>query len=241
MTTQDSFYLERLKTYLSNNEYFLTRVGHETNSRWNMIGSRQALEYNTKFVVKNINYHEQEYKGFQLIVKETIFEVKTVLDKNGLPTKNYIEENEITGYINQQDQSLFVASAYEIGGWSDSIANLAWYGQGAVIHYYGKSDQLKKTLKTAQKKLDILSQAKIIKDTLIQIADERLNYNEAVNPFNVSVGDQVWVDAHGRKRKGVITSTTGSRFNVVYLTPSNHEDLKYKTVGIPNMYVKENP
>lgn len=242
MTTQNSFYLKRLKRYLSKNKYFLSTVGHTTNSRWNMVGSRKPLEFNTKFTVKEINYHEQEYKGFQLIIQETQFQVQTVLDKNGLATQWHIDESEISGYIDQQDQSVFVAFAYEIGNADlDAITDLKWFSQGSVIYCYGKSDQLKKTLKTAQKKLDILAQAVAVKDTLIQITNERLNYNEGVNPFNVVVGDQVWIDAHGRKRKGVITSTTGSRFNVVYLTPSNHDDLKYKTVGIPNIFVKENP
>jgi hypothetical protein len=239
--TKDSFYLERLKRFYETHNHYQSKVGDSHNSIWGL-SSRTKLEHYCYFEVKDILFHEQEYKGFQLIIKETQFIAKTILDKNGLPCKDaWLDVKDIGGYIDQQDQATFVAFAWEIGGDYDTLADLNWLGMGAIINQLGTSNSLKKTTKTAQKKLDILAQVHAVKDTLIQIADERLNYNEAVNPFNVIVGDQVWIDAHGRKRKGVITSTTGSRFNVAYLTPSNHNDLKYKTLGIPHLFVKESP
>jgi hypothetical protein len=242
MTTQtkDNFYLERFKKLADRSDLYLSK-GSKHRTLWDQISSRKRLPYLTEYFVNDVVYHEQDYLGFQLIVMEHKFDIKTVLDKTGQPTTDHwLDEAEISGYIDHQTGSLFRAYAWEIGNSTyDAITELNWLGQGAVITSFGGSNSLTKTIKTAQKKLKLLAEVKNVRDVLIKIADERLNYNEATNPFNVVVGDQVWVDAHGRKRKGVITSTTGSRFNVAYLTPSNHEDLKYKTVGIPHIFIKE--
>jgi hypothetical protein len=242
MTTQtkDSFYLERFKKIVEQPNLYLAK-GSISRTLWDQINGRKRLEYLTKYEVSDIKFHEQEYLGFQLIVVEHQFDISTVLDKTGQPTSDHwLDEADISGYIDHRTGSLFRAWAWEIGNpVYDAITELRWFDQGTAINSFGGSNSLIKTTKTAQKKLKILSEVKNVRDTLVQIVDERLNYNEAINPFNVLVGDQVWVDAHGRKRKGVITSTTGSRFNVAYLTPSNHEDLKYKTVGIPHIFIKE--
>jgi hypothetical protein len=242
MTTQDSFYLERFKKVVEQPDRYLGK-GFITRTLWDLGSSRTRLDYLTKYFVSDVVYHEQNYLGFQLIVMETKFDISTVLDKTGQPTSDHwLDDADISGYIDHRTGSLFRAWAWEIGNpVYDAITELRWFDQGTVINSFGGSNSLIKTTKTAQKKLKLLAEVKHVKDVLIQIADDRLNYHEAINPFNVVVGDHVWVDAHGRKRKGVITSTTGSRFNVAYLTPSNHEDLKYKTVGIPNIYVRSNP
>jgi hypothetical protein len=41
-------------------------------------------------------------------------------------------------------------------------------------------------------------------------------------------------------RKGIVVDTTGSRFIVADVTPSNHIDLKYKTLPLSRLYKKEN-
>ena len=92
-------------------------------------------------------------------------------------------------------------------------------------------------IKKCQKKLDLLSQIVNVKDELISIADERIGSYDAKNPYNINVGDQVFIQAHGRLRKGKIVSTTGSRFNVGYLTPSNNIDLKYKTLRLDSLWL----
>jgi hypothetical protein len=244
MTTQtkDSFYLERFKKLAEHPDRYLSK-GSSNRTLWDQLSGRKRLEYLTKYEVSDIKFHEQEYLGFQLVIMEHQFDISTALDKTGQPTSDHwLDDADVSGYIDHRTGSLFRAWAWEIGNpVYDAITELNWLDHGTVINSFGGSNSLTKTIKTAQKKLKLLAEVKHVKDVLIQIADDRLNYHEAINPFNVVVGDHVWVDAHGRKRKGVITSTTGSRFNVAYLTPSNHEDLKYKTVGIPNIYVRSNP
>ena len=61
----------------------------------------------------------------------------------------------------------------------------------------------------------------------------------AYTPYNAVIGDQVFIQGHGRLRKGLIVETTGSRFVVAYVTPSNHHDLKYKTLPLSRLYIKE--
>jgi hypothetical protein len=88
---------------------------------------------------------------------------------------------------------------------------------------------------------DLVSAISNLRDELISIADERVSSYHTKNPYNINVGDQVFIQAHGRLRKGKIVSTTGSRFIVGYLTPSNHSDLKYKTLRLDNLWLPVNP
>ena len=106
---------------------------------------------------------------------------------------------------------------------------------------YGGDIDATKTIKKCQKKLDLLSQIVNVRDELISISTERAGSYDTKNPYNINVGDQVFIQAHGRLRKGKIVSTTGSRFIVVYLTPSNHSDLKYKTLRLDNLWLPVNP
>ena len=76
---------------------------------------------------------------------------------------------------------------------------------------------------------------------LISIANERMAYFSNMSdftPYNAVVNDQVFIQGHGRLRKGVVVETTGSRFIVAYVTPSNHNDLKYKTLPLSRLYRK---
>jgi hypothetical protein len=88
-----------------------------------------------------------------------------------------------------------------------------------------------RSVKKAQKKLDHLALVKLAKDDLIKIADERLYINNAENPFNVEIDDELFFRAFGRLRKGKVLATSGSKFVIGYVTPSNHTELKYKTLN----------
>jgi hypothetical protein len=91
----------------------------------------------------------------------------------------------------------------------------------------------------ARKKLDIEDKLVQVLPTLISIAPIRWNggftHNSEFTPYNAVVGDQVFIQAHGRLRKGIIVETTGRRFIVGYVTPSNHYDLKTKTLSLSEM------
>jgi hypothetical protein len=164
------------------------------------------------------------------------------LDLNGNTSDNYLADNQISGYANDvKSFTYYEGMAYEIGGQGDSQQNLNWLGELALLYMYGGDTNQNKVIKKCQKKLDLLSQIKDVRDELISIANERIGSYETKNPYNTNVGDQVFIQAHGRLRKGKIVSTTGSRFNVGYLTPSNHNDLKYKTLRLDCLWLPVSP
>jgi hypothetical protein len=131
--------------------------------------------------------------------------------------------------------------AYEIGGVGDLKQELNWLGEVATLYMYGGDTDPNKVIKKCQKKLDLLSQIMSVRDELISISNERAGSYDTKNPYNINVGDQVFIQAHGRLRKGKIVSTTGSRFIVGYLTPSNHNDLKYKTLRLDSLWIPTQP
>ncbi len=240
MTTQtkDSFYLERLKTKFKDQGGYWY-VGQENTSIWQS-HTRNKYDLLTQEKLVDITFDEQTYKSFQLIILGFHYECRTVLDLNGNTTDSYLADDQIGGYKNDVHQFAYYQSmAYEIGGVFDDKQSLDWLGQGATLYFYGGSSDPIKTAKKCQKKLDLLSQIKDVKDELISIVDERIGYRDTVNPYNINVGDQVFINAHGRMRKGKIVSTTGSRFIVGYLTPSNHHDLKYKTLRLDKLWIRQ--
>ena len=242
MTTQtkDSFYLERLKTKFNSREGYWC-VGDTSNLIWRP-HTRSRFDVLTQNKLVDITFDEQTYKGFQLIIIGFNYEFRTVLDLNGNTTDSYLADDQIGGYMNDVRSFVYYESiAYEIGGVGDSRQNLNWLGELASLYMYGGDIDQNKVIKKCQKKLDLLSQIVNVKDELISIADERIGSYDAKNPYNINVGDQVFIQAHGRLRKGKIVSTTGSRFIVGYLTPSNHDDLKYKTLRLDSLWIPTNP
>jgi hypothetical protein len=238
--TKDSFYLERLKTKFNSGDAYWS-VGETNTSIWQP-HTRNKFDVITQSKLVDITFDEQIYKGFQLIVIGFNYEFKKVLDLNGNTTDSYLADDQIGGYMNDVKSFVYHESiAYEIGGVSDNKQNLNWLGESATLYMYGGDTDPNKVIKKCQKKLDLLSQIKNVRDELISIADERIGSYDTKNPYNINVGDQVFIQAHGRLRKGKIVSTTGSRFNVGYLTPSNSSDLKYKTLRLDSLWLPTNP
>ena len=238
--TKDSFYLERLKTKF-NSEGAYWSVGETDNSIWQP-HTRNKFDVLTNYKLIDITFDEQTYKGFQLIIIGFNYEFRSVLDLYGNTTDKYLADTEIGGYANDVKSFTYYQSmAYEIGGQGDKYQTLGWLGQLAILYMYGGNTDQNKVINKCKKKLDLLSQIKDVKDELISIADERTSSYEVKNPYNIDVGDQVFIQAHGRLRKGKIVSTTGSRFIVGYLTPSNHNELKYKTLRLDSLWIPAQP
>jgi hypothetical protein len=238
--TKDSFYLERLKTKFNTQGAYWS-VGETSTSIWQP-HTRNKFDVLTNHKLIDITFDEQNYKGFQLIIVGFHYEFRAVLDLNGNTSDNYLADNQISGYANDvKSFTYYEGMAYEIGGQGDSQQNLNWLGELALLYMYGGDTNQNKVIKKCQKKLDLLSQIKDVRDELISIANERIGSYETKNPYNTNVGDQVFIQAHGRLRKGKIVSTTGSRFNVGYLTPSNHNDLKYKTLRLDSLWIPAQP
>ena len=238
MTTQtkDSFYLERLKTKFNTGEAYWS-VGDTSTSIWQP-HTRNKFDVLTQTKLVNLTFDEQTYKGFQLILIGFHYEFRTVLDLNGNTTDSYLADSDIGGYMSDVRSFVFYESmAYEIGGVGDNNQELNWLGQVATLYMYGGDTDPNKTIKKCQKRLDLLSQIVSVRDELISISTERAGSYDTKNPYNTNVGDLVFIQAHGRLRKGKIVSTTGSRFIVGYTTPSNSIDLKYKTLRLNELWV----
>jgi hypothetical protein len=190
-------------------------------------------------------FYEETYLGFQLVIVEHRYEYRELFDSNGSPfsISNQFDKTLINSIGEVQRRSDFYAYAYTIGDPSDQFQDLAYTDQYALIQGIGRSHSLAKTRKTAIDKLKILAGVQAVNDQLISICDERFyqGSNTVNNPYNIVIGDQVFINAHGRLRKGIVTATTGSRFVVGYVTPSNHSDLRYKIVRLGQTYVKETP
>ena len=234
-TVTESFYADRLRRSYSND-----KIGVPV-YRWWFGGTRFSTMQ--ELTSLGAEFHDETYLGFQLVIVEHKYEYREPLDTNGSPfhVTNQFDKTMIASMGEMQRRSDFYAYAYKIGDPSDQFQDLAYTDQFALIQGIGRSHSLAKTRKTAIDKLKILSGIEAVKDTLISLCDETLYGSDKQNPYNVSTGDHVFIHAHGRMRKGVVTATTGSRFVVGYVTPSNHVDLKYKIVRLGQTFVKGTP
>jgi len=192
----------------------------------------------------DMQFHEETYEGFQLVIVEHKYQLREPFDSNGETfSLRTFDVTLIAGLHDPKVTSDFYAYAYTIGDPSDQFQDLAYTGQFAILEGICVSNSLAKTRKGALDKLKILSGVQAVKDQLISICEDRFyqGSTNVNNPYNIMIGDQVFIHAHGRLRKGIVTATTGSRFVVGYVTPSNHSDLKYKIVRLGQTYVKETP
>lgn len=245
MTTQtkpkESFYLARLKEYLFRDDTLYRpywKIGEVSISRYAPLTNEYLTCYTENKLV-DVTFEEQEYKQFQIIVACVHYELRTVLDRQGQPFFDYPNETDIGGYSSDVKQHVVYASwVYDIGT-TENTKQIHWLADNSCASLYAQSGSAKQTLKKTQKKVDLLALIKNVKPKLISMVEESLYSNEGVNPFNASVGDEVFISAFGRYRKGIVVSTTGSRFNVGYLTPSNITDLKYKTLRLDCLWVKQ--
>jgi hypothetical protein len=241
-TVTDSLYLKRLKdlhekVYVEN-----PHPMHSPTPQFTWVAGRLRFDKVMEVTDCSRNYYEEEYKGFQLIIVEHGHNWRKIYDLNGeeFPhvTWNSITPAQISKYGEMNEQRTYTAYAWKIGAPSDSIDEIHWAYQFATVQGICTSDSSAKTRKQAMRKLDTFSAVDQVRDTLISIADEQVYSNNVGNPYNACVGDQVFVQAHGRLRKGIVVETTGSRFVIGYVTPSNHQDLKIKVLPLHHLWVK---
>ena len=187
-------------------------------------------------------YQEIEYKGHSIIVQGVHHVWCDIFDVNGNQFHGTPDQaSDIATRGDLQFNTVFLAWAWRMGG-VDSGKPLNWNSEFAVICGSHSSDKIEKTIKLAKKRIDLEAKIVAVSDQLIAMANERMDYRSNMSdytPYNAVVNDQVFIQGHGRLRKGLIVETTGSRFIVAYVTPSNHNDLKYKTLPLSRLYIKE--
>jgi len=199
---------------------------HLTHSTW--VGNKRK---DTIHRTKNLpaTFYEEEYKNFALIIVGIPMEVTQLLDQSGNPTNSYVTADQfLDGEKYIQDR--FIAFAWRIGGYGDDKEELTWITQFADIQGTCQSASFDKTLKMARKQLDVYDLCYQVHDRLKELAGV-LFFNEQP-VINVLKGEEVFVQAHGRLRKGIVVGTTGSRFVISYVTPSNLVEIKTKTVRL---------
>lgn len=208
-------------------------------------GRRTRLPHVAEVTQLERLYFQEEYEGFDLVIVQSSWKYQEIFDANGdhFHSSN-VQPHEIAGRGKEQLNTEHVAFAWQIKDfYSETELKSTWLFEFSILNGIGISDSYEKTRKTAIKKLNIYKSVKDVLPRLIEITDERLvvpyEYRDNFRPFNVLVGDEVFIQAHGRKRKGIVVGTTGSRFIVGYVTPSNHSDLKYKTLSLDNLWIKK--
>ena len=186
-------------------------------------------------------YQEIEYEGHSIIIQGVNHQWCDIFDVNGNHFPSVPEKSEIATRSELNFDTIFIAWAWRIGG-VNSDKPLNWNSENAVICGSHSSDKIEKTIKLAKKRIDLEAKIIAVQDQLIAMATEQMPFSMNMSdytPYNAVLNDQVFIQGHGRLRKGIIVETTGSRFVVAYVTPSNHHDLKYKTLPLSRLYIKE--
>lgn len=236
-TLTDSFYLERLK------KYFDAHYSHGLGKPYYRSAIRgMKWESVHETILEGFEYHEETYKEFQVVYVTRRYRVRQVFDQYANPL-DYNAGFNITSISSYGEPRIIKESMVYAYDLTTDRGNdeLTWISDGAVIDGSCGSVAIDNTRKKALKQLDLVYQLRQVKDQLIALCDERIFHRDCVNPYNILVGDQLFIQAHGRLRKGLVIATTGSRFVVGYVTPSNHADLKYKIVRLGQAWVKTTP
>ena len=134
----------------------------------------------------------------------------------------------------------YQAFVWKIGDYFDNLTDLAWLSQGCVTTSWGGASN-EVAIKKVRKKIDLFALMYSVKDELKALSItfcRGIRYDEP-HVFNATIGDVVAIRAFGRTRLGKIVATTGSRFIVAYMTPSNANDIHYKTLPLTHLYEKE--
>ena len=231
--TTGSFYLQRVNHYLENNGH--DKVGVTYQGRW--LGNKYFASYN-QITLNEISKHEIEYKGYQIIVIGWHREFQTIFNMIGEPVSHDLPDDEIGSLGEKGYSSIYTSYVWKIGTDCDQYLTIDWLPQFTVFRG-GTSGSQKTTLSNATKRVDIMVRLEECRDVITRNASVMIEClrTDAVNPYNALVGDEPFIQAHGRLRKGIIISTTGSRFIVGYSTPSNTKDLKYKTLPLSRLWV----
>lgn len=235
--TKESFYLDRFKRCLYGNNGYDSEIGSFRFTHWFNSG---RLQFAHKVILSDITFYEEEYKGEHLIVVGWHYDLQELWDHNGKQFENHydLDDSKIGRYGEKQRRSSYAIYSWEIGSHFDSIKDMAFLAQLCNLKGICSSNSQEKTLKAGKKKIDLLAKIREAKADLIAVADENLYGSERANPYNAEIGDMPFIQAFGRLRKGKIVQTSGSRFIVAYVTPSNHRDLKYKTLPLSQLWVK---
>jgi hypothetical protein len=191
-----------------------------------------------------ITIQEEEYKGHQIVVVGFHRIFRHYLDP--VTHENVNDYYQLHNSILESDpmtSANYIAFGYKISDDNNATDSLNWSFQYAVIKGTFETNSFDATIKKAKKRIDLQSKIVAVSDELIRIADERMvrssTAQEEFVPYNAFIGDKVFIQAHGRLRKGIIVDTTGSRFIVGYVTPSNHKELKFKTLPLSRLYTQE--
>lgn len=242
-TSTKSKFLTRLENHLRGSGY--RQVGTTDLGYW--IGNTRVPTA-VETTLLDLTFYEESYKGYQLVIVGWHRQTCDVFDVHGQPfasrSNHQLEESMVAFKSEPKIDSTYEAYAWKIDHPTADIPNLAWAFQFASIKGVFLTTDLNKTLVKAKKKVDLLDSIQQILPELIDISHEKFKATSTsirdLAVYNAVVGDQVFIQAHGRLRKGIVVGTTGSRFIVGYVTPSNHQELKYKTLHVYDMYTQGN-
>lgn len=235
-----SFYLDRLKNCYDNKTNGYEKIG--SNSHCRQDGTRKQLPHAVELTLVDRTYQEESYRGFQIVVVGWIYSYRTIFKHDGTPfnyASEIVSDSDIGSYGESKSTQQFRAYAWEIGTEYDNKTKLDWAYAGAEATVAGicATNSAIKTLALAKKKLNVRAKVLEQRERLISIVNDRVDYANSNNPYNALVNDEVYIQAHGRLRKGVIVDTTGSRFIIGYVTPSNHTDIRWKTLPLSQLWV----
>ena len=234
-TATESIYVSRLRKYNDDWDSSVQKVNDRT-TRWKLFNYKP--ESLVSYELLSREYFESTVGGFQLVITETKFKTRSVNDLNGVPLQaSYAHDSEIGGYSDWTERVCYWATAYRIGLDYDRINEITYASQFTTFFCSCVSNSLDKTTKLATKKLEVYNLLLDSLGDLIPLAGTWANRNQLESPYNISIGDIVWIQAFGRPRQGKVIATTGSRFVVGYVTPSNQYELKYKVVPISQMRI----
>lgn len=174
--------------------------------------------YKTNARIIDTDFHCEIYKGFAIVVWKQEWTTPAT-GRTRISYSNYV---------------------WECGGVFDSLPNLGWISQGCVTTGYGATT-LSESLKKVKKRVDVLSLMYAHKTELQGLSQHYVNRisSNSSPVYNALVGDVVAISAFGRTRLGKIVKTTGNRFIVAYMTPSNPHDVHYKTLPLSSIYPKD--
>lgn len=213
----------------------------------NWLGRKYSQEL-MRMTMTGGTIQDVEYEGHQILVIGYHWAYQYYLDKNGVRVADIAEIGNPTSNPTLEPEIHQVSNFYAMGyRHSDAHHDLEWCGQDALFSMVYTSNSSKSTLKKAMKRIDLENKILAVRDELIAIANTKWNngftnfQDNQFAPYNAVIGDKVFVQAHGRLRQGIIVDTSGSKFVVGYVTPSNHYEMKYKTLPLSLMYAVPTP
>ena len=200
---------------------------------------RKRFDSKIRLTMTHGTIEEVEYGGHQILIVGYHWKYQYFLNSNG--ERSGVTTDFLESTINET--STYYATSYRIDEEELQLPPLQWNSQRSLFSMVYVSNSANNTLKKAMKRIDLENKLLAVRDELIDIANDRwnngfTNYNDnQFAPYNARINDKVFIQAHGRLRRGIIVDTTGSRFVVGYLTPSNFKDMKFKTLPLSLMYV----